>query len=162
MTKLTKHQRETLLRLARLSRTQAIEGVRPDGFARWILDKDCGGPAALEHLYDKGYVERQTRRGPRGGYHYYYRPNDAGVAVRERHVAKTRVAQAANEIDTRLIEARKTGSIVRVFCGPVTEYRGVPGEVERVDDWDKGTSTVVLNIGARKIPLAAITKVEAA
>lgn len=152
MTKLTKHQKETLLQLCRMSRKNV------DAY-EWILDKDCGGPAALEHLYDKGYVERQTRRGPRGGYHYYYRPNGAGVAVRERHVAKVRVAQAANEIDTRLIEARKHGTVVLVHTAE-TYYRGVPGEVERVEDWDKGTSTVMLNIGQRQIPLTSITKVE--
>lgn len=64
-----------------------------------------------------------------------------------------------NEIDFKLIEARKNGRPVLVYCGSPAYVRGVPGEVERVDDWTKMTSTVVLNIGMRKIPLLTITKV---
>lgn len=67
----------------------------------------------------------------------------------------------ANEIDFTLIGARKHGKVVLVYVGS-TYYRGVPGEVERVDDWDEMTSTVVLNIGARKVPLMDITRVVSA
>jgi hypothetical protein len=152
----TKSQKDTLMRLGRMSGEAG----------HWIYDKSCGGPASLEHLFDKGLVEFESRRGPRGGYHYYYRPNAAGWAIINRAVMKARSVadreMTLDGIDTALIEARKAGKIVLVYSGPTLYYRGVPGEVERVEDWDKMTSTVVLNIGQRQIPLRSITKVEAA
>lgn len=156
--RLTKHQKETLLRLCRAANLTYTP--RP---GRWILDKDCGGPAALEHLYFKGYAEREIRIGPRGGERCYYRPSETGWAVRDRHFIKVAEADGAaeremplHEIDTRLIEARKSGAVVRVFAGPTGEFRGVPGPVERDDN---GSLRLVL--GQRKILLGAIRKVTA-
>ena len=69
MKRLTPNQRERLLLLARHT------GGPP---GRWVHDRECGGPSALWHLWDKGYVERQFRTGPRGGEYVYYRPNGFG------------------------------------------------------------------------------------
>lgn len=154
----TKAQRDTLMRLGRL--TGLIP--RADGVGRWIHDKDCGGPASLDHLHDKGLVERRLDFGPRGGERYYYRPNEAGWKIIERARAK-RIEEADREmtlagIDTALIEARKNGTIVCVFSGPTMYYRGIPGEVFRGAE----SHRLMLRIGQRCIPLASITKVEAA
>lgn len=70
--RLTAHQLSTLRYLARKS------GQRWD--AAWVLGSDVGAPAACEHLHRKGFVERSTRVGPRGGEHHYYRPTPAGWA----------------------------------------------------------------------------------
>lgn len=154
--RLTPNQHDRLLRLA-----------RPMHRDRWILGRECGGEAALDHLTAKGYAERKLEYGPRGGHLYHYRLTDAGWAVYDRHAAKTAEAKAAareqetSTIDGLLIEARKTGGIARVFVGSM-EFRGYVGEVERVEDWDAGTSTVVVPIGHHKIPLTTITKVEIA
>jgi hypothetical protein len=64
--RITPHQRYALDRLRRLSSLM--------GDNRWVYEKDSGAPAALDHLYRKGYVEREIRTGPRGGEHVYYRP----------------------------------------------------------------------------------------
>lgn len=63
--RLTPHQKWAFQHLARLS-------ARAD--AGWVLAKDSGSPAAMEHLYHKGYAERKIKRGPRGGEHRLYRP----------------------------------------------------------------------------------------
>lgn len=71
MARVTGHQRWALGQLARRSRVAtASEG--------WVLGKDVGAPAAMEHLYRKGYVERKIETGPRGGEHKLYRPSLQG------------------------------------------------------------------------------------
>lgn len=67
---------------------------------------------------------------------------------------------SVNDIDYAIINARRDSKVIRVYCGSAAYVRGYPGEVERVDDWNKMTSTLVLNIGQRQIPLLTITKVE--
>lgn len=61
--RLTRHQREVLDRLTRLSR---------DG--RWVEYKYIGSRGAIAKLVEKGYVERSVRYGPRGGQHHVCRP----------------------------------------------------------------------------------------
>lgn len=154
MARLTPHQKERLLRLARLAMMLATD--RPGKF---IHARDCGGPAALEHLTAKGYVECEIRRGPLGGQHLYYRPTAAGYVVVDREADKRRVERGdmtMGEIDTRLIEARRTGAVVRIFVGPAkAEFRGVPGEVARDED-----GVLRMQFGQRRVALRGITKVE--
>jgi hypothetical protein len=143
--RLTKHQKETLAYLARLSAT-AREG--------WVDAKVSGAPAALEHLYRKGYVEREIRIGPRGGEHPYYRvPREE----RDRIVVSAARNQLPVEIDSRLIRARRESRPVMIYCGPNhLGIRGIPGEVMRDDD----DGHVKLVVGQRKLPLVSITRVE--
>lgn len=63
--RLTAHQREVFDRLQRKAR------FRLDGF---VAADVIGSHGALEHLFEKGYAERQTSNGPRGGVHYFYKP----------------------------------------------------------------------------------------
>lgn len=152
--RITPHQKETLLGLARKAMLMATE--RP---GRWIHAKDSGGPSALEHLYRKGYAERDIRIGERGGEHLYYRPTTEGYAVVDREFDKRRVERGEmtmGEIDTRLIEARRTGAIVRIFVGPAkAEFRGVPGEVARDED-----GVLRMQFGQRRVALNGITSVQ--
>ena len=159
--RLTSNQRDRLLRLGRVSRIPGTSG-------RWILDTDCGGPAALAHLYRKGYVDRSTTIGPRGGEKLFYRPSQLGWETIERVLAKRaegvltseeRAAaglQSKSEIDTALITARQNGLVVRVYVGETVYFRGVPGQVYRKDDM---RAKLMLPIGQREIPLDSITRV---
>lgn len=65
-----------------------------------------------------------------------------------------------NEIDYAIINAKLQGKIVRIYTGGPDYVRGYPGDSERVEDWDTMKSTVVIPVGARKVPLLDITKVE--
>lgn len=156
MTRPTKHQKEVLLRLARLSTAGGVP--RP---GRFVHGKDSGSPAGLEHLCGKGLAECERRVGERGGEHLYYRPTAEGYALADREANKRVGAGVAREmttgeIDSRLIEARRDEKIVRVFVGPAAaEFRGVPGPVVR----DASDGVLRLEMGARRIALAAITKV---
>lgn len=67
--RLTQHQREVHDRLTRLSRW------RRNG---WVRGDDIGSPGALARLVDKGYAERTTTQGPRGGAIAWFRPADWG------------------------------------------------------------------------------------
>lgn len=152
--RLTPHQATTLRALAK--KATVLANGRP---GRWILDKDCGGPAALEHLFRKGYVMRDLRTGPRGGEHAYYRPNEAGYAAFDKMTDATYDAvreMPTAEIDRILIDARDHGKIVRVYVGPKQhEVRGIPGQAVR----DPGDGRLRIPIGMRRVALHAITKV---
>lgn len=154
--RLTPNQRDRLLRLGRASFIPGTSG-------RWILDRHCGGPAALAHLYQKGFADRSLQFGPRGGDLNYYRPSQLGWEEIERLKAKTsgqRVTAglpSAGEVDTALIHARDSGEVVRVITA-TGEYRGVPGQVHRAGD--PYTSELVVPIGQREIPLAEVLRVE--
>jgi hypothetical protein len=63
--RLTSHQAEVLERLRRQSHN------RPSG---WVHLAVIGSRGGLEHLVSKGFAERRTEPGPRGGEHPYYRP----------------------------------------------------------------------------------------
>lgn len=77
--RLTTHQKWTLMRLRRLS---SVGGLFAPAYAHeFVLGKDVGAPAALEHLVRKGYVEREVQYGPRGGEHRLYRPTHLGTSV---------------------------------------------------------------------------------
>lgn len=160
--RLTKHQRETLERLNRLSRQTYLRHEGIGDIGKWILDRDCGGPQALAHLYRKGYVERDIQRGPRGGEKVLYRLSDLGfrtlgLPVPRREPVTVEEKQASGEIDTRLIAARDSGKPVLVYVGETVYFRGVPGQAFR-----NGSGRTVIPIGLRKVPLTSITKVEAA
>lgn len=150
--RLTKNQKERLLMLG--------DRCGSDRPGRWILDRDCGGPAALWHLFDKGFVEREFRYGPRGGEKDYYRPNEAGWAMYDKLREVTRYGKngersmSGGEMDTRLINARNAREVVLVYSGSATYARGVPGQVHRDEE-----GVLVLPIGQREIPLMKITKV---
>ncbi len=77
MARVTTHQRWALGMLARKCR-QTVGERWGEGY---VLGKDVGAPAALEHLYRKGYVERIIETGPRGGEHKLYRPSKDGWAL---------------------------------------------------------------------------------
>lgn len=152
--KITKHQRETLMDLA--FRSTVIGSGRP---GRFIWDRECGGPAALQHLYEKGLVERTFNFGPRGGEKACYRPNEAGWAIVDRERAKRKAERERSEnmadVDQALINARRSGDIVCVYVGDTVYFRGVPGEPVR----DETTGKLLITIGLRKVPLMKITKV---
>lgn len=147
--RLTPNQRDVLVRLCRWA-------GEPPG--RWTLDRDLGQRSALEHLWSKGYADRERRYGPRGGEHLYYRPTEEGwaVFVRQRdrlHLAERKMT--TGEIDSRLIDARDNGKIVRVYVGEnMAEFRGIPGEVERDE-----AGALRLRFGARRLLLSAIREV---
>ena len=86
MKPLTPHQKWALCRLARMTRasmsSQSFVERAQEGF---VLGKDVGAPAAMEHLARKGYVERKIEIGPRGGEHKLYRPSLAGWAAEQRY-----------------------------------------------------------------------------
>jgi hypothetical protein len=63
--RLTPHQRETFDRLEHLAQRSG------DG---WVSADTLGSRGALEHLKRKGWAERRTELGPRGGEHRSYRP----------------------------------------------------------------------------------------
>lgn len=138
--RLTPHQKSTLARLNTLAQ-HARDG--------WVLAKDSGAPAALEHLMAKGYAARKEEVGPRGGRILYYRPGS--------YVETPRVyAMTTGEIDSKICFARITGKIARVFCG-VQEFRGYIGQgVHR----HPLTDAVQIEIGQRRLALNAITRVE--
>lgn len=144
--RLTTNQKDVLGRVGRLSRSG-------DG---WISARACGSPSTLEHLYEKGYLDRVTRRGPLGGTYYYYALTVLGRETADRLTVVAARKMLAGEIDARLIAARKAGEPVLVYCGSSAYVRGVPGPVERDDE----TGHVVLKIGVRKIPLLTISAVE--
>lgn len=144
MERLTPNQKSVLARLVRMSgRT-----------GRWVSASACGQRCALEHIARKGYADERIEYGPRGGEHRFYLPTPDGIAAVKRAVAAVERKMPADAIDTQLIEARKHGRIVRVICGG-SEYRGVPGEVER----DGESGRVYLRMGLRLIPLMGITEV---
>lgn len=76
MSRVTTHQRWALGQLARKVRAQTA-----NDHEGWVLGKDVGAPAAMEHLARKGYVERKIETGPRGGEHKLYRPSLNGWAL---------------------------------------------------------------------------------
>lgn len=51
---------------------------------RWVPLKLIGSRGAMCHLVDKGYAERKTETGPRGGRHESYRPRLAACAELDR------------------------------------------------------------------------------
>jgi hypothetical protein len=61
---LTSHQREVWHRLRRWTNRT------PSG---WVHSSILGSVGALDHLVDKGYAERDSYSGPRGGEHHRYR-----------------------------------------------------------------------------------------
>lgn len=65
--RITPHQKRVLTSLMYWSRKNPSK----DGF---VDGKFLGAPAALEHLFKKGYAERSLVVGPRGGHRYEYRP----------------------------------------------------------------------------------------
>lgn len=76
--RLTTHQSEVFARLERVS-VPTVTLEHEDGHTevlqrRWIDSRRIGSAGALDHLVAKGYAERREVRGPRGGYHYEYRP----------------------------------------------------------------------------------------
>lgn len=153
--RLTPNQKDRIWLLGRKSAT--IFGAERPG--KWVSAKECGGPSALEHLYHKGYADRHIVIGPRGGEILTYRLNDLGWAeydkISKKKQGETVRRLLTGEIDTRIINARKEGRVVRIIADG-KEYRGVPGEVGRTEDWER---TLVLNIGQRQIPLFSITDV---
>lgn len=76
--RLTSHQAEVFGRLERHS-TPVVSLEHEDGTVevlkrKWIDSRQIGSGGALDHIVAKGYAERREVRGPRGGYHYEYRP----------------------------------------------------------------------------------------
>lgn len=156
--RLTPHQKDTLLTLARRSMLLATE--RP---GRFVFSKDCGGPAALDHLVAKGYAEREYRPGPRGGEHYYYRPTGLGYEVVTRETVKNirercEPEMSLFEVELALVQAREEDKIVRVFVGPTkAEIRSYVGE----DYIDAATGLRRVRFGQQQaVAVAGIAKVE--
>jgi len=75
--RLTAHQAEVLDRL----RTHSHSGGRrvigpglPVAPRGWVPLYLVGSRSALDHLVEKGYAQRDSLAGPRGGVHWLYRP----------------------------------------------------------------------------------------
>jgi hypothetical protein len=67
---LTKHQREVYEDILKLSRRLASDGF----MFRWVDGGHVGSRGACDKLVEKGYIEVQIQRGPRGGEYPLYRP----------------------------------------------------------------------------------------
>lgn len=155
MARVTPHQKEALLGVCRRAQ---VGGERPGDF---VPAAAIGSPAALEHLFDKRYLDRVTDHGPRGGARYRYRPTTEGYAIFDAHVAKLATAAEAREmpldqIDTMLIRARDKSEPVCVYVSPTVYYRGIPGVARRT-----AAGKLVIPIGFRQVPMMKITKVTA-
>jgi len=99
--RLTPHQKQTLLRLGRMSviyrladGSRAIDekqvGLSDEPKllpTKWVLAKDCGQPVALQRLVLKGYAESRIEEGPRGGLHESFRPTALGWEVYDKDAA---------------------------------------------------------------------------
>lgn len=72
---LTQHQLETLLYLGR-----SLIGSQD-----WVRGSDIGSAGALDHLFRKGYANRKTDHGPRGGTVVWYNLTQDGRHVYDRH-----------------------------------------------------------------------------
>jgi hypothetical protein len=69
--RVTPHQKWALENLRRLMGSAGTEFLDMPG-VKWVSAKDSGAPAAMEHLVRKGFVERRTDTGPRGGELRFY------------------------------------------------------------------------------------------